>query len=221
MNKKLSSAVEDYLKTIYSLHEDTEVVTTQAVANHLNVAAPSATAMIKRLAGLNLARHTPYRGVELTPSGEKIALEIIRHHRLIETFLAEALGLEWDKVHAEADRWEHVLSEEVEAKMAEALGNPTHDPHGSPIPTLDGKILQESGVPLSAISANARFVVRRVRDEDGELLRHLRDLGLLPNAEIEVLRAVPTEGVLQIRVGGETKIVGLSPAASVVVAPLD
>lgn len=221
MDKKLSSAVEDYLKTIYSLHEDAEVVTTQAVAAHLNVAAPSATAMIKRLATMNLARHTPYRGVELTPSGEKIALEVIRHHRLIETFLAEALGVEWDMVHEEAERWEHVLSEEVEAKMAAALGDPTHDPHGSPIPTLDGRITHQAGMPLSSVAENTKLVVRRVRDEDGELLRHLRDLGLMPNAEIEVLRAVPSEGVLQIKVGSETKIIGLAPAAAVVVAPVD
>lgn len=217
MDKIISPAIEDYLKTIYSLLEASEVVTTQAIATRLGVAAPSATAMMKKLASLHLARHTPYYGIELTPAGEKIALEVIRHHRLIETYLAEALGVEWDKVHDEAERWEHVLSEEVEAKMAAALGNPTHDPHGAPIPTLDGRIAKDDGEPLAVMEAGTRVVVRRVRDEDGDLLRHLRDLGLVPRAEVEILRAVPAEGVLKLRVNGRARTIGLVPAAAVVV----
>src|SRR5690606_39879727 len=145
----LSAAAEDYLKTIYKLRDDDAPTTTQAVAARLSVAPPSATAMIKKLAAMKLVRHTPYRGVELTEAGEKIALEVIRHHRLIETYLAEVLGVAWDKVHDEAERWEHVLSEEVEAKMAAALGNPTRDPHGAPIPALDGSVPRDGWTRLS------------------------------------------------------------------------
>ena len=230
MNKTLSAAVEDYLKTIYNLRDEphgadargTDArgesgITTQAVAARLGVAAPSATAMIKKLAVLGLARHTPYHGVELTPEGEKVALEVIRHHRLSETFLTKVLGVEWDKAHEEAEKWEHVLSEEVEARMAALLGDPTHDPHGAPIPSLDGKIARDAGRPLAQIEAGTRVVVRRVSDEDAPLLRHLKQVGLVPGAEVEVLRADPAEGVIQLRVGKQRRIVGLAPAAAVIV----
>lgn len=212
----LSTAAQDYLKAIYQLRGATPV-TTQALAERLEVSAPSATAMVKKLAALNLARHTPYRGVELTPPGEKIALEMIRHHRLIETYLAEVLGVSWDKVHDEAERWEHVLSEEVEAKMAAALGNPSHDPHGAPIPTLEGEIAPDDWTALAKISAGAKVTVRRVDDDSAELLRHVRELGLVPGANVEVLRAVPAEGVVQLSVAGQTRTLGAAPAAAVFV----
>ena len=222
----LSTAAQDYLKTIYLLREDRSEqrdervdtpVTTQSLADRLAVAPPSATAMVKKLAALHLVRHAPYRGVELTPAGEKIALEMIRHHRLIETYLAEVLGLSWDKVHDEAERWEHVLSEEVEAKMAEALNHPSHDPHGAPIPTLQGEIAHDAWVPLSQIAAKKNVIVRRVDDDSAELLRHLRELGLVPGALVEVRRAVPAEGVLQLRVGDKKRTLGSVPAQSVFV----
>ncbi len=216
----LSAAVEDYLKTIYALRsEGAEIVTTQALANRLSVAAPSVTAMVKKLAALQLARHTPYRGVELLPAGEKIALEIIRHHRLIETYLAQILGLDWDKVHDEAERLEHVLSEEVEARMAAALGNPLRDPHGAPIPSASGEIPRESDSPLSGATAGEFLTVRRVADENSEVLRHLSAVGLRPDAQIEVLRAEAAEGVLQLRVDGVAQTIGAAPARSVFVAP--
>ena len=224
MDEIRTSAVEDYLKTIFNLREEPYLeksgeggVSTQAVASQLGVAAPSATAMIKRLAEFGLARHTPYRGVELTPEGEKIALEVIRHHRLSETFLAQVLGVAWDKAHAEAEKWEHVLSEDVEARMAALLGDPTHDPHGAPIPTLDGRISRESGCLLSSVESGARVVVRRVRDENAALLRHLGSVGLVPGAHVEVQRAVAPEGVLILRINGKKHTVGLAPAAAVVV----
>lgn len=215
----LSAAAQDYLKTIYQLRGASPVtpVTTQSLADKLEVAPPSATAMVKKLAALNLVRHAPYRGVELTPAGEKIALEMIRHHRLIETYLAEVLGVSWDKVHDEAERWEHILSEEVEAKMAEALNHPSHDPHGSPIPTLNGEIANDDWAMLSQIAATKTVVVRRVDDDSAELLRHLHEVGLVPGANVEVLRSVPAEGVLQLRVGTEKCILGLNPAHSVFV----
>lgn len=225
MDEIRTAAVEDYLKTIFNLREEPYVanansdngISTQAVALQLGVAAPSATAMIKRLAGLGLARHTPYRGVELTPEGEKIALEVIRHHRLSETFLAQVLGVGWDKAHEEAEKWEHVLSEDVEARMAALLGDPTHDPHGSPIPTVDGHITRDGGCLLTTVEAGAQVIVRRVRDENAALLRHLGSVGLVPGARVEVLRAVIAEGVVVLRVDGKEQVVGLSPAAAVVV----
>lgn len=213
----LSAAAEDYLKTIYKLRSDDEAVTTQAVAARLEVAPPSATAMIKKLATMKLVSHTPYRGVELTPAGEKIALEVIRHHRLIETYLSEVLGVAWDKVHDEAERWEHVLSEEVEAKMAEALNHPTRDPHGAPIPALDGTVPRDGWTRLSDAGVGTVATVRRVSDENGELLRHLRELDLVPGSEIEILRAVPAEGVLQLQVKGQPKTIGAAPARSVLI----
>jgi DtxR family Mn-dependent transcriptional regulator len=217
MKLTLSAAGEDYLKTIYKLQASGEAVTTQALAARLKVAAPSATAMIKKLAGLKLVRHEKYRGVLLTEAGEKIALETIRHHRLIETYLAEVLGLDWDKVHDEAERWEHVLSEEVEAKIAEALNHPTRDPHGAPIPSLEGEIARDGWVALSDLQAGAEAVVRRVSDENSETLRHLREMNLVPGAAVEVLRAVPAEGVLQLRIAGKRRTLGLSPARAVFV----
>jgi DtxR family Mn-dependent transcriptional regulator len=216
----LSAAAEDYLKTIYNLRSgdgDEAVVTTQALANRLRVAAPSATAMVKKLARLKLVSHTPYRGVELTAAGQKVALEVIRHHRLIETYLAEVLGLEWDKIHEEAERLEHVLSEEVEAKMAAALNHPTHDPHGAPIPTPDGQIAEVGWERLTDVSAGMHATVRCVNDHSGELLRHLRDVDLVPGARIEVLRAVQTEGVLHLLVNSKRHVVGVAPASEVFV----
>lgn len=227
MSKTRTPAIEDYLKTIYNLREAAQGapdkgdvgVTTQAVAGRLGVAAPSATAMIKKLAGLNLARHTPYYGVELTAEGEKIALEVIRHHRLSETFLTQVLGVGWDQAHEEAEKWEHVLSEDVEARMAALLGDPTHDPHGSPIPTLDGRLARDGGRPLTEMAAGDRVIVRRVSDEDGPLLRHLQQVGLMPGAEVEIVRAEQAEGVMKLRVGTQLHTVGLAPAAAVVVEP--
>ncbi len=228
MEHFLSEAMEDYLKTIYHLREESVVggqapraTTTQAVAESLKVAPPSATAMIKKLATLGLVTHTPYHGVQLSPSGEKAALEIVRHHRLSETFLSQIMGIGWDKAHQEAEKWEHVLSEEVEERMAQLLGHPTHDPHGAPIPSPDGQMPREQLRPLSQIGAGTRVVVRRVPDEDGALLRHLSEVGLVPGTRIEVLRANPAEGVLGLSDGQKTLTLGLAPAAAVWVEEAD
>ncbi|MDF2440580.1 MAG: DtxR family transcriptional regulator, Mn-dependent transcriptional regulator [Abditibacteriota bacterium] len=232
----LSTAAEDYLKTIYKLREtgvravgneargneargnearEGAPVTTQALADGLQVAAPSATAMVKKLASLKLVAHEPYRGVTLTPAGEKIALEVIRHHRLVETFLAEVLGMDWDQVHDEAEKWEHILSEEVEAKIDAALNSPTHDPHGAPIPTLDGRIASDGWQPLLRAGAGDRVTVRRVSDRNPAVLRHLREVGLIPGARLEVLRAAPESGVLELQVEAQARIVGTEPARAV------
>lgn len=214
----LSEATQDYLKTIYALRESdvhNAPVTTQRLARALGVAPPSATAMVKKLAELKLVSHAPYYGVELTPDGERVALEIIRHHRLIETFLAQALGVPWDKVHDEAERWEHVLSEEVEARMAAVLNHPTHDPHGSPIPTLEGSVAREACVALSELPAGQECEVRRVADEDPALLRHLDKVGLRPGARVLVLRHDATEGVLHLKVDDKKRLLGTQPAREV------
>ena len=139
MSEPLSESIQHYLREIYKLHADEGKVTVTALARRLHVSDPSASAMVKKLAALSLARHEPYRGVELTDAGERVALEVIRHHRLLELYLAETLGLAVDDVHDEADRLEHALSEELEQRIDKALGYPTHDPHGDPIPSVDLK----------------------------------------------------------------------------------
>ncbi|HEX8550322.1 MAG TPA: metal-dependent transcriptional regulator [Abditibacteriaceae bacterium] len=213
-----TSAIEDYLKAIYKLRADGEAaVTTLALAGRLGVAPPSATAMVKKLAALELVSHAPYHGVELTEAGERIALEVIRHHRIIETYLAQVLGIAWDKVHEEAERLEHVLSEEVEARMAAALGEPAHDPHGAPIPSVDGRIARERWPRLDACESKSLATVRRVSDENAELLRHLYETGLVPGARIEVVRNVAAEGALVLRVDGKKRTVGTGAAAAVFV----
>lgn len=214
--------MEDYLKALYALREESGdgVVTTQSLADYLKVSAPSASAMVKKLATMKLANHTPYRGVELSEAGQKIALEVVRHHRLLETYLSQVLGLDWDKVHEEADRLEHVLSEELEARIAAALGNPQRDPHGSPIPTSDGVVVMDHESRLADAAAGDRLTVCRVVDENPELLRHLSDQGLRPDAIVEVVRAVAAEGVLHLNVNGQPKTLGSAPAQSVYVRNL-
>lgn len=213
----LTEATQDYLKSIYALRENSDgsPVTTQRLAQALNVAPPSATAMVKKLAELKLVSHEPYHGVDLTPEGERAALEIIRHHRLTETFLAQTLGVPWDKVHEEAERWEHVLSEDIEARIDEILNHPTHDPHGSPIPSAAGIVVREKCVALSELEVGQEREVRRVEDEDAALLRHLSKVGLRPGARVLVARREAAEGVLQLKVDGKKRLLGEQPARAV------
>jgi DtxR family Mn-dependent transcriptional regulator len=196
----ISESVQNYLKTIYLLGAEGQTVTTSALADAVRVSAASATSMIKKLAALKLTRHSPYRGVELTPAGEKIALEMIRHHRLIETFLAQTLGVPWDCVHAEAEKIEHVISEELEERIANFLGEPTHDPHGDPIPTKTGIISHPHHPALSEIADGESAVVQRIGAQDPAHLRHLSRLGIVPNARIHVIHREPFLGPLRVRV---------------------
>lgn len=204
----VSQSIEDYVKSIYKLSRTEERVTTSAIAERLGVSPASVTNMVKKLAEMNLLRHEPYRGVHLTVAGEKIALETIRHHRLLELYLAEALGIPWDRVHAEAEKLEHVLSDELEAAIADALGDPLIDPHGAPIPTLEGKLHQEEQVPLSEAAPGDTVVIRRVSDEDPAKLRYLGTLGLFPDTVVEVVAVAPFEGPLTLRIDGEEYVVG-------------
>ena len=204
----ISGAVQDYLKTIYKLQEDTGVVSTSALAEAMEVAAASVTGMVKKLAGLKLVRHNPYQGVTLTKAGEKMALEVIRHHRLLELYLAEALGYSWDKVHEEAERLEHVISEEFEDKIFEALGRPTRDPHGDPIPAKDGTLVAAEHDRLSDLEPGATGVIRQVSDSDAEMLRYLGTRGLIPNAPVEVLEKAPFNGPVTVKTRETSHVLG-------------
>jgi DtxR family Mn-dependent transcriptional regulator len=199
----LSAAIQDYLKEIYKLEAEGKRPTTTALARRLGVAPSSVTSMLKKLAALGLAEHSPYRGVVLSDDGTKIALEVIRHHRLLEQYLAETLGVPIEAVHDEADRLEHVLSEELEARIDEQLGYPTHDPHGDPIP--DARLQIETGRfrSLDALEPGEQATIRRVPDADSEILRYLAGLRLVPGGRVTMRRSEPFDGPVTVAVDGE------------------
>ena len=199
---ELTDAIQDYVKEIYKLEASGRRATTSALAERLGVSPPSVTSMLKKLAVLGLAEHERYHGARLTPKGERVALEVIRHHRLIEQYLVETLGLPIDAVHVEADRLEHALSEEPEAHIDRTLGFPTRDPHGDPIPGPDLKLERSVLTPLSALAPGARATVERVPDGDGELLRYLSELKLVPGSRLQMRKLAPFEGPVTVRVGG-------------------
>lgn len=215
MPAPLSQAVEDYLKAIYTVAQGGRAVTTSALAAHLNVAPPSVTNMVKRLARLRMVRHVPYRGVALTPAGEKVALEVIRHHRLLELYLSRHLGVSLDRVHGEADRLEHALSEDVEERIAGALGEPALDPHGDPIPSRDGTILAPHALPLTAASPGQRGVIARVSDRDPSVIKSLVAAGLLPGVAVEIVAAAGRS--VQVQVEGRPRSVSAELAGAVYV----
>ncbi|OGB88649.1 MAG: DtxR family transcriptional regulator [candidate division NC10 bacterium RIFCSPLOWO2_12_FULL_66_18] len=210
-----SQAMQDYLKAIYKLQEQGGVVSTSALAEAMGVAAASATGMVKKFASLRLVRHHPYQGVVLSKAGEKMALEVIRHHRLLELYLAEALGYTWDKVHEEAERLEHVISEEFEEKIFEALGRPTRDPHGDPIPAKDGTLVVAEHDRLSDLEPGAMAVIRQVSDSDAEMLRYLGTRGLVPDAAVEVLDKAPFNGPLTVKTGETAHVLGREVASHI------
>jgi DtxR family transcriptional regulator, Mn-dependent transcriptional regulator len=198
----LSVAIQDYLKEIYKLQAAGERATTTAIAKRMGVAPSSVTSMLKKLAALGLVEHAPYRGVELSDAGAQIALEVIRHHRLLEQYLAQTLGLGIDAVHDEADRLEHVISEELEARIDEQLGYPTHDPHGDPIPDAGLNVDRTSLRSLDALAPGEQATVRRVPDSDAGLLRYLAELTLVPGRRVTMRRSEPFGGPLTVDVGG-------------------
>ncbi len=202
MRTKLSQSVQDYLKAILQLG-DRELAQTSDLASHLSVSPASVTSMIKKLAAMHLVKHERHRGATLTPAGRKIALEVIRHHRLIELYLAEALGYAWDEVHDEAEKLEHHISENFEDRIAKVLGNPQYDPHGDPIPSKDGVVPPTPTHPLSAVGPNTTVRVRRVSDKRNALLRRLRELHVGLNTRITVVEADEAQGFLVLRRGSK------------------
>jgi DtxR family transcriptional regulator, Mn-dependent transcriptional regulator len=187
----LSASVEDYTKAIYVLESRHGVASTTALAERLGVSAPAVSAMVKKLDSLGYVSHVRYHGVQLTEQGRRVALEVLRHHRLLETYLVEELGLPWDRVDAEAEVLEHVLSEGLEARIAAKLGEPTHDPHGDPIPTVDGTVVEQSTVALTALGEGARGRFVRVSDSDPVLLRELAEQRISPGERLEHVSREP------------------------------
>src|SRR5215204_7018185 len=198
---ELTNAIQDYVKEIYKLQAAGKRVTTSALAGRLGISPPSATAMVKKLASLGLVEYERYRGAWLTPKGEKVALEVIRHHRLLEQYLSQTLGLPIDALHDEADRLEHALSEELEAHIDRTLGYPTHDPHGDPIPDANLQIADHHLRPLGALAAGDEATIRRVPDGDGDLLRYLSKLRLTPGRKVKVTGIEPFGGPVTVSVG--------------------
>jgi DtxR family transcriptional regulator, Mn-dependent transcriptional regulator len=195
----LTDAVQDYLKAIYALESSEERVTTSALAGRMGVSAPSATAMTKRLAELGLVERAPYRGVALTDEGRRGALEVLRHHRLLERYLVDRLGLSLADVHAEAELLEHALSEELEAKIDAELGYPTHDPHGDPIPDSELRVTHGLQRTLIDLEPGDLTAISRIPDGDPELLRYLGELGLVPGSEVELVAFAPFGGPVTVR----------------------
>jgi DtxR family Mn-dependent transcriptional regulator len=206
---EVSEAVENYAKAIYALQQrEGAPVTTTALADRMGVTPASASAMVKRLAERGLVGHVPYKGVGLTPEGERVALAVLRHHRLLELYLAESLGVPWDRVHDEAEVLEHVLSDELEELIAEKLGDPTHDPHGDPIPTRDGRIEDRPSLRLESLSPGDRGTFVRISDSDPDMLRYLSERGISPGDAFEVVDKQPFDGPLFARFGGEVHVLG-------------
>jgi DtxR family Mn-dependent transcriptional regulator len=204
-----TDAVEDYLKAIYALEgRGAERVGTSALAERLGVAPSTVTAMAKRLSELRLVSYEPYRGMSLTASGRRTALEVVRHHRLIEAFLADALDMPWDRVHDEAEVLEHHISEELERRIAAKLGDPTRDPHGDPIPSAELELAADDTTSLDELEAGRTATFVRVSDSDPEMLRYLADRGIRPGVELRISRREPFGGPIYIESGGAEHVLG-------------
>lgn len=213
MEKIWTDSIEDYLKVVFELTSRGDRATTTRLAERLEVTPASVTGMVQKLAETDppLLEYRKHHGVVLTDQGRQVALQTIRHHRLIEMFLHQILGFSWDEVHEEAERLEHVISENMEERIASVLGHPTHDPHGDPIPTRDLEIPPSSGVRLSELRDGQRAIVQRVHDHDPALLRHLYDLGLEPECEVRVLGYSPFDENLELQVAGREDPAVLGP----------
>lgn len=204
----LTRSSEDYLKAIYRLSSGGAPVSTTGLALRLELTPASVSGMIKRLSEQGLVEHAPYRGVRLTLVGRRIALRMLRRHRLIETYLVALLGYTWDTVHDEAERLEHAVSDGLVDRMAAALGHPRFDPHGDPIPDVDGRITDFIHVPLSDVAAGDTVTIRRADTGDAERLRYLASAGLVPGALVKVVDSQPFRGPLKLDVGGAERIIG-------------
>jgi len=217
----ISESMEDYLRAIFEVLEVDVRASTSTIAGRMRIAPSSVTAMLKRLDEMSLVSYEPYRGATLTEAGRKRALEVVRHHRLIELYLSEALGVPWDQVHAEAEKLEHVISEDLERRMADALHDPTVDPHGSPIPELDGTLTRVETRRLLDATAGCRFRVVEVDDRDSELLRYLARRNLIPGTQSELIRFEPFDGPVVVRSDDGEIPLGRTAAAALRVAVAD
>jgi DtxR family transcriptional regulator, Mn-dependent transcriptional regulator len=204
----LTRSVEDYLKAIYRLTPEGRPASTSEIAHLLELSAPSVSGMVKRLSELGLLEHLPYKGVQLTSEGRRAALRMVRRHRLIESYLVEFLGYSWDTVHQEAERLEHAVSDTLVERMAAALGHPTVDPHGDPIPSADGSVEEAETSPLAVLDAGDTAEIVRVVENDADRLRYLATLGLKPGAAVTVLDRQPFGGPVTIETRGEIQVIG-------------
>ena len=214
----LTQSQEDYLKALFDLGGSATSVSNSQLARRLQVSSPSVTEMVEKLDRLGLLRHDRYHGTTLTKTGEAVAVEMIRHHRLLETFLVEKMGYGWDEVHEEAERLEHVISEQMEARISDALGHPELDPHGDPIPDVVGTVQLRRYDSLIEARTGDRVTVRRVSDRNSEVLRTAHQLGLRLNAKLEVIAESKFDGPMSIRVGGRRRLVPIGVARIVFVA---
>ena len=214
----LSAPVEDYLKVIYELEASAGSAGTNEIAATLGIAPPSVSGMIRRLAEQGLITHERYRGVRLTRAGRRAALRTIRRHRVIEAYLTTALGYPWDEVHDEAERLEHAASDALIDRMAAAIGEPETDPHGAPIPTREGTLVEERLVSLATVPVGDRVRIQRVGDRDAEQLRYLAELGITPGREVEVVARAPFDGPIDLRVGRVVRSIGPALARQIAVA---
>lgn len=213
MKKQTSTqSVQDYLKRIYELTECGLPASTNDLARELDIKPASVTGMIQKLAAEKpaLVEYQKHQGVTLTPTGKRAALEVIRHHRLLEAWLVQTLGYSWDEVHEEAERLEHVISEDFEQRIAAALGNPTRDPHGEIIPTADLKMPADNSTPLSSLRPSQNATIQRVNAQDPNLLRHLDSLGLTPGIQIEITEYSSFDNNLTVKVGKKSNVLGLN-----------
>ena len=219
INETLTDSEQDYLKAIYELTRAGQAATTSALAARLNVRPASVTGMIHKLSAAKspLVRYKKHQGVWLSPTGERAALEVIRHHRLLETFLVNALGYSWDEVHQEAEELEHVISEDFEARIAQALGNPRRDPHGDPIPTANLHMPKLRDVPLNQVEPGGRATIRRVQTSDSALLRHLDHLGVVPGAKLKVMETSPFDENTRFILKGKELVLGMPVAEHIYV----
>jgi len=208
---------QDYLKALYHLHGDSRPVPTRDLAQRLGISSPSVSEMVNRLVAQGLVEHDRYRGQQLTRDGRKVALELVRHHRLLEMFLVQVLGYSWDEVHEEAERLEHVISERMEQRIFELLGRPELDPHGHAIPSLTGKVRPPSERALNECHAGEKVVVQGVSDDDPAKLRELERRGILPGTHIDVLAPSEYEGPIEVRIKGRRLQVPLGLARAMFV----
>jgi DtxR family Mn-dependent transcriptional regulator len=212
MEQTLTMSIQDYLKNIYELTENGDSASTNALAKKMNISAPSVTGMVQKLASSKpaLVEYQKHQGVTLTREGKRAALEVIRHHRLLEAWLVQTLGYSWDEVHEEAERLEHVISEDFERRIAAAMGDPVRDPHGELIPTADLKMPHDDSTPLSALRPKQSATIKRVMASDAELLRYLEGLGLVPGIRVDVTEYSPFDHNLTIKVGKKSFVLGLN-----------